>query len=206
MFREYVPAAGSTEEVILPTEYPLCGVMVQGDPGLDANGRVYTHPHNLIYPLRFSIRSRNVDLFRDNIERLNLAANLIWGGLPLSGGNVYIGAGKEVDLGVAAPYQVIAGAGSKTGAAAVTIPTVEGDENNPTQNFISAQADVMYPTLVRGNGYHNTFPVFMDQTDGLTEMIDPKSDGAVILDITTRAGVTVTNAFNRVVIERLAPV
>lgn len=206
LYREWVPVAGATDQNILPGDYPIAGIYVQGDPGLDGNGRVNTHPHNLLYPVRLSMLGRQSDIFNDNIAHLNYASNLIWGELPIEGGQVYISSGKEVNVGLAHVLSMTVGAGSKTGAAATVDPTVEGDENNPSQNFLSAQADVAYNFIARGTGYENVFPLYMDKTPDLSELLDPKTKGPITVDMTCRSGVTVTSANDRIALEQLVPV
>lgn len=205
LFREYAPTAGSTDPQYLPVEYPLLGVYVQGDPGLDANGRVNTSPQNLLYNVRFSLKSRQIDLYNDQVAHLMHYSPALFDYLGIAGGINYLNNGKEHDVGIMHVDQFLATAGSKTGLAATVIPTYEGDENNPTQNQLGFQADVLNPWLARGKGYHNLMPLWMDKTPDLSEMIDPKSNEQVTVDILTRSTATVTSAFVRTVLERLVP-
>lgn len=203
LYREYAPTAGSTDAQYLPVEFPLLGVYVQGDPGLDANGRVNTSPQNLLYNVRFALKSRQIDLYNDQIAHLMHYSPVLFDYLGLSGGINYLNNGKEHDVGIAHVDQFLISAGTKLATAATVIPTTEGDENNPTQNQYGFQADTLNAFLARGKGFHNLIPLWMDKTPDLSELIDPKANEQVTVDILTRSTATVTSAQIRTVLERL---
>jgi hypothetical protein len=159
---------------------------------------------NLADLITLKLKSRAVEVMDYSAFRL---AHDDWYGIPgevLTQGFAYQNVDVGFDVGVGRVIGVAGVSGSKDGAASATVPSWEGDRQSFTQKLESYEADSPIHFFTRGQGYHNCLLLPTRWGEGIGDCIDLAAEKQVTLDVRTRSGVTVTNAKNRVLIERPA--
>lgn len=202
--RDYLPVAGDTTYIDLPTMGKLHRLLVHSRPGVDASNIATTAYSNLAHQLTLKAKSRTLELMDHSAARL---AYENWYDEPsevLTMGSVYINADAGFDVGVGRVFGWAGISSSKDDAVSATIPTV-ADRNDFTQENESYEGDSPIAQMWRGFHYHNIASLPVSWGPNPEQWLSLEDMKQVTLDILTRSGVTVgTGAYNRVLLERPA--
>ena len=205
LWRQYVPVAGETKYLEIPTDWLIRRILLNPEPGRNtgATGAWYDTCGNLMHNIELSFKTGVERVWKDGFQQLLACNYLEHGKYALTQALTYLNADKALDMGLAYTFALVDAATSKDGAAAATLPSVEADvsSNIPlTENY---EGDSPRYWLTTGMGYQNigVFDFGIDANPA--SWLNTKEEDVVKLDITTVTGATVTSAYNNIVLERL---
>lgn len=202
-WREWTTVANETKYLEIPTSYPIRRIILQAVADLGTDEESETQIYNVMNDIDLSLKSGLLRVYKGPFEDLMWLNTFETGVFPITGGNIYHTADKGFDVGIGYPTAQLLGAGSKTGAAAATIPSIKGDNNIPTQRHETHEADVMKPFLMQGQALHNCIAIPFDLSPDPFTWLDPEVNKAVLLNITTKNAASAADGTASVVLDRL---
>lgn len=203
-WREYVPVAGETKYLELPTDYLIRRIILNPYPGFNGStNEWYDSLSNLMYNIELSFNTGNDRVWKDGFQQLMACNYLENGNYVITNALTYALADKALDIGLGYTFAVAIAPASKSGSAAAVDHTINADISNNLVVSENYEADICKYMIGQGMGYMQCGLFRFDQDLNPATWLDTKVKDVVKLDITTRSTATVTSAKNSVIVERL---
>jgi len=208
-WKTWAPVAAATEYNILPTLLPIRRILLRGRPAVDsADSLNNSSMHRLMNPIDFTCRSGQVRRFLGSLEQLGHLSVMEFGALAETMGMIDRNADLGFETGVGYTTNSMKPTATYTNAPATYPVTIANpDVQDSTQQTQARTADAVLEWMARGHGYMHNVPLLIAQLPDLSDMLDPKGENEVKVDITCASGTTVAgtdhNAENAIVLSRL---
>lgn len=200
-WQTWTTVQAETKYLEIPTLYPVRRIGLQPQPG-ETSGVADTNPTNLMYNVELTLDTGQVKVFDAGIDRL-MRQNYMWFGGVLVPAFPYVQADKGFESGVGFHLGYAHGGGSKDGAAAGTVPTIETGLTGNTLKPESYEGDSPMNLLAYGMAPHTVAVLPFDLQHDPVTWLDPDRRKTVKLDILTRDAASAADGTNRVILERL---
>lgn len=201
-WREWATVQDQTQYLILPTEFPISGIILRALPHA-TTGMSDTGFANLMFDIELSQQGGTLLMFDGSLSDAAYMAHLMMGKDVLSSGEWYGNADAGIDTGVGGMFGWSGVWGSKNGAAAAVDLTMIADATDNTISFEGAAADQVAEFITMGHSYQNSVPLLHVPDLNPDFLLDPKRDGECRLNIHTRNLAAAAAGLNQVVLERL---
>lgn len=203
-WREYVPVAAETKYLELPTDYLIRRIILNPYPGFNGTTEEwYASLDDLMNNIELSFNTGNDRVWKDGLTQLMICNYIERGKYNLCTALAYPTADHAIDIGLGYTFGMALGAASKDDSSAATVPTVIADISNNLPKMETYEADNPTYMLGMGMAYMQCAAFEFDADQNPSTWLDTKAKDVVKLDITTKTGITVTSAKNRIVLERL---
>lgn len=206
VFRDYATTTGGIEYITLPKRELIRRIIFQAWPDVDGNYIEEGYCFDQIRELKFTLRSGTVEVYNGSLEHLAKMEAMNAGGPIEKHGHIYHTADKGFYSGLGYVYACLVGAGTKDGAVATVIPTVEADMNKGTQKMEAYSADEPVTYQVKGLMPDNCLNFRFDNLPDPSTWLNPQSEGDVDITLTTRTGATYADGKVKVCLDTLVPV
>jgi len=201
-WRDWTTTSDETKYFILPTEFPIAGLYLRSLPET-TNGVPETGFANQMDDIDFKIFGGVKEVYKGGLDDLAILNFIDRGAEVITGGHMYRTADYGGDISIGRPFGGAWAAGSKDGAVAAVIPTMEAD---PTVNALKPEAyegDTTIEFIMRGIGFQNMAYLWFSQGLEPDSLLDLKTSGEGLLNIHTRSGAGYAGGTAQVVLERL---
>jgi hypothetical protein len=203
-WRSWTTVANETKYLELPTELTIRRVVLQAWPAVDSTTlQEKTSMFNLMRDIELSLRTGVLRVFKGSLLDLVFENAFDMGVIPITGGWTYHTADKAFYTGLGYVDAVAIAAGSMSGSGASTVATILGDNNAGTQKPETKETNVLIGFLAKGVGYHNCGYVRFDYDPNPFTWLDPMTERAVLLNITTADSSAAAGGNNYVILDRL---
>ncbi|NVM22451.1 MAG: hypothetical protein HWN68_11805 [Desulfobacterales bacterium] len=206
-YRSWNTVNDERKHVKLPTKLPIRRIMLQAIPPLDDDEIEKTNLFNLMYDIKITFKSGDVEFYNGDLEWLIHKNVLETGLMPMTNGWIYHTADKGFNVGLGYVQSMAGLAGSDDGAASAVIPTVQRDRSSRTQKPETYEANNPYAWLAIGLAPEGVVLIPFDYLPDPTTWLDPAVQKDVDLEIHTRDMgdnyAEVTDGINRVILDRL---
>lgn len=204
VWRDYIPVASGVQYLELPTNWLIRRILLNPLPGFDGTTyKWYTALNNLMYNIELSFKTGVERVWKDGFQQLMICNYLENGKYVLPAGLIYQSADTGKDIGLGYTFGVGGISASKDGAVSAVIPTIEADTSSNILSFESYEADAPISIIASGMGYHSIGFFDFDKNPDPSTWLNTRVKDVVKLDITTRSTATVTDAHNKIVVDRL---
>ena len=201
-WRQWTTVAAGIDYEVLPSEYPICTLAIQGVPAATL-GMFNAHPFDLDWDIDLSKAGGTKQIYKGGADMLLVQNYIERGSEIITGGQADLTALRGIDVGISEMMQWVAGASSRAGNVATVIPTLEGDDVDGTIQFEARQVDHPIDFMVRGMGYWDFVWLLANLTLDPDANLDPKVDGECRLNTTTRNSAGAAAGTNRILLERV---
>lgn len=202
-WRSWTTIADQTQYLDIPTENDLRRVILQAIPNVDANNVETTGIENLMDDIEYTLDSGMVRMFKGGIDDMIRWNAFEYKGLIVTGGEQYMNADRGVRVGLGYVTGGAWGAGSRDGAGAAIIATMESGRTSFTQKPETFEADNPMQFLSQGISYHNTAVLKHDHDPEPSSWLSPEERKTVEINIHTRNLAAAADGTNRVILDRL---
>jgi len=200
-YRKWTTVSDEWKYLDLPTEDKLRRVILQAVPPTTL-GVETTSWLNMMYEIKYKIRSGAVSLFDANLDILSKMNALDYGNELLMAGLVQIGSARGIRIGVGR----VSGWAGQDGIDAASNPTVPYGIKPTPDGCLRLNAKIADQTLgflAKGIGPWETSVFNHDRIGDLSDLLDLAAEKVVTLDIHTRSGSDYADGTNKVVLETL---
>ena len=205
VFREYTPATAGIEYVTLPTQYKIRRVILQAWPDLDGDEIEECSPFDVLQNVKLTLQSGTVEVYNNSLEYMAKMEASVLPGFMAKHGHVYHEADHGWYSGLGYIFSGMVSAGSKAGAVAAVIPTLEADSNYGTQKLEAYTADEPVTFQAVGVMPDNCVNFRFDNDPDPSTWLNPQAEADVDLALETRSGATYADGNVKVVVDSLIP-
>ena len=204
-WRQWVPVAGETKYLEIPSDWLVRRIILNPVPGRNtgSTGEWYDTCNNLMYEIELAFNTGVNRVWKDGFQMLMACNYLEHGAYALTQALTYLNADKALDMGLGYTFALAGMPASKSGSAATIDFTVNADISSNIPKTENYQADICNYWLTTGMGYQNMGVFAFDIDPNPANWLNTKEKDVVKLDIATRSTATVTSCYNNVVLERL---
>jgi len=203
VFREWTPVAGETEYIDLPSEGVLRRFLLQGEAGINESAGQYASFSDLINTLKYTLKSGQVILYDGDVRRLGWLNLFDAKSMPIPGLSPYKAFSTDYKRG-ALGYVWCRPFGVKCADSTVpgTVPGELGGGDESAFAYTPTPSDWSPQLFERGMAPWSCVFMRHDYGGGVGEGLDLNANKTVQMEVVTKASVTVTNAANKLIIER----
>lgn len=205
VFRNYTTITGGIEYITLPKRELIRRVIFQAWPDVDGNYIEEGYAFDQLKNIKFTLRSGTTEVYNGSLEYLAKMEAMNVGGHIEKHGHVYHTADKGFYSGLGYVFACLVGAGSKGGAVAAVVPTVEADMNKGTQKMEAYTGDEPVTYQVKGLMPDNCLNFRFDNLPDPQTWLNPQAEGDVDITLTTRTGATYADGTVKVCLDTLVP-
>jgi len=202
-WRQWTGVVDETKYHVIPTEHIIRRVILQAIPSVNADFVHETGMHNPMDDIAFSLDTGATRIYKGGIDALIRDNFYDQGKELIVGGQSYQLADDGVDTGLGYVQKVAAVAGSKDGAVAATMLTLEAGMTHGTIKAESYEGDSPYLWMAGGLAPFHCLQLRFDHDPNPLSWLDPSQRASVLLDIHTRNAASADAGYNAVVLDRL---
>ena len=204
VWRDYVPVASEIKYLEMPTNWLIRRILLNPLPGMDdISLQWYTTLNNLMYTIELSFKTGVERVWKDGFQQLMICNYLENGKYVLPAGLIYQSADKAKDIGLGYTFGVGGLSASKDDAVSGVIPTMQADPSSSLFMLESYEGDSPVSIIASGMGYHSIALFDFDKDKDPASWLNTRTKDVVKIDITTRSSAVVTDAHNKIVVDRL---
>lgn len=208
-WKTWAPAAAEVAYNVLPTLLPIRRILLRARPGrVTATSKNASSMHRLMNPIDFTVRTGQLRRYLGSLETLGHMSVMEWPALAETRGMIYRNSnlGFEAGVGYITNSQKVTATYTDAPAtypAAIGTPDIQ-DSALEVQQFVG---DAPLEWSARGHGYMHNVPLLYDTTPDLSQLLDPRAENEVKVDVTCQSGTTVAGtdraAQNAIILSRL---
>jgi hypothetical protein len=202
-WRQWTGVQDATEYLTIPTEHIIRRIILQGIPAVNTDFVSDTGMHSAMDDIAFSMDTGAVRIYKGGIDAL--VRDNFWdqGKELIVGGQAYQLADDGVDIGLGYTQKVAIAPGSKDGAVAGTIPTLEAGTTIGVLKAETYEGDSPWLFMAGGLAPFYCAQLRFDHDPNPLTWLDPSNRASVLLDIHTRNSAASDNGYNAVILDRL---
>ncbi len=202
-WREWTTVQAATEYLLMPTEFPIRRIVVQGRPGLDGGHHVKRNFYHMMEDIELNLDTGQTRVFKGGLDVLAKSNIYSYRHELITGGEVYGFDSDAIETGIGSMQKSAHGSGHVTLGTDATVPaTFQVTDSANTQNINTYPTDEPIRTLWSGCGYHNTAVLRFDWDPDPLSWLDPKKRASVELNIITENNANAAAGTNRVILDR----
>ena len=209
-YHVWAPAAGTWEYIDLPTELLIRRVLLRNRPGVvTATAKNASSMTRLMEDIRFSINSRQLDLWRGSLTQLMHLAILELGRYAETMTNIDRNDEMGYEVGVGYVIHGLPSEATSTATPSAISTMGAADVQDSAQEVQQRTADQPLQGLWRGTGYGHCVPLYIARRADLKDHLDPAAKKVITIDAQCASGTTVAGthaaAESAIVLSRLVP-
>lgn len=201
LFREWTTVADQTKYLDLKDRNKLRRILFQAIPD-KTSGAADTNWQNLMYDLKYMIKSGKETLFDESLNTLATMMHLASGYECVRSGTMYRPADDDYDFWMGDRLGGGVVPQSQTGSGASSVPSWNDDDEN-TVNVEVYEADIKVGYITRGWGPFMTTIFNHDIRGDMMDWLDLQANAEVELEVHTRNAASAADGTNRVALETL---
>jgi hypothetical protein len=202
LWRQWTTVQDQIVYLTLPTEHPISGIYLRALPHT-TSGMSDTGFANLMDDIDFSLMGGTKQVYKGGLDDL-IVENRMESGLEvITSGQADKNADTGFDAGIGRMMGWASVLGSKDAGAGTIIETMIADATDNTISYENREADHPHEFIARGLAYMNMAYLHHVKDLNADQLIDPKRDGEVLLNIHTRNAAASAAGVNDVVLERV---
>ena len=200
-YKKYTTAQDGREYVDLQEEGLLRRIILQGIPDRSSN-KDKCDFRDLFYDIKYTGKSRAVNFFDSDLDRLLWWNAYEYGNDVISHGQAYRAADDSYQHGSGMLLAAALGSSSADGSGSSTVPTKSGDDDGSLL-FESYEADSPIDFLTKGVGIFHTGVFRHDRMADLSDYLDMTAWKTLTLELHTRNSSSAASGDAKVVTERV---
>lgn len=202
-WRQWTGVQDATEYLTLPIQHIIRRVILQSIPAVNSDFVADTGMHNPMDDVAFSLDTGAVRVYKGGIDAIVRDNFYDQGKELIVGGQAYQLADDGVDVGLGYVQKVATAPGSKDGAVAGTVATLEAGMTHGTLKSETYEGDSPWLFIAGGLAPFHCLQFRFDHDSNPLTWLNPSERASVLLDIHTRNSSSADNGYNAVILDRL---
>jgi hypothetical protein len=208
LWKQWAPVAAAIEYNELPIALPIRRILLEARPGrTTATCKNTAYMRDLMSDIDFTFKTGQVRVFKGPLEVLGHLSTMEMPARIDVRGAIDRTAGLGFEVGVGYCQQNMGAHGVDADSIASVLGNLHADIQESAQEIGYRTANGQMQWSVRGHAYMHCTPLWYARKSDLSDLLDPKAQEVVRVDITTLTGTTVSGtdrvARNGIILSRL---